>query len=446
MSGPAHVSFQPTEGLTYDPSDDRYWDPSLLGMEIERALAICHGCRMCFKYCETFPSLFRLLDERHGGDVRALSTTERDGVLSTCFQCKLCEVQCPYTPRDRHEFQLDFPRLVHRWRAVSAREIGMGLRDRLLSDPDLLGELARGSFGMANVANRCGAPRWLLEKVLGIDRRKSLPDFAAEPFEDWARSQGRIAAEPGGEAVLFPTCFVQNNDPSLGRDALAVLERNRVDVRCAAGLACCGMPSWEKGDLEGLRRRARKNLEVLLPFVERGARVVVLNPTCSMTMRREWPTLLDGEDRARAARLAAAVVDVGEFLWSLVAAGRLDTTFASSPGGTIAYHAPCHLRAQGVGFRGRDLLKKLPGVRVVSVMECCGHDGTHGMTVEGFEASIRVGKKAFDGMKGAEAPLWATECPLAATQFAQHAGVRPLHPVSILARAYRGEPFGGEKP
>ncbi len=446
MSGPVPVSFLPTEDLTYDPSDARYWNPSLLGKEIERAAAICHGCRMCFKYCDAFPSLFRLLDERHDGDVRALTPPERDDVLGECFQCKLCEVQCPYTPRDGHEFQLDFPRLVHRWRAVKAKEEGLGLRDRLLSDPDLLGELARASFGMANMANRCGAPRWMLEKVLGIDRRKDLPDFAGETFESWARARGRIASEPGGEAVLFHTCFVQNNAPSLGKDALQVLDRNRVDVRCAEGLACCGMPAWERGDLEGIRRRARKNLDVLLPFVDRGAKVVVVNPTCSMTMRREWPTLVEEEDRERASRLARAVTDIGEFLWKIAADGRFDTSFASSPGGTIAYHAPCHLRAQGVGFRGRDLLKKLPGVRVVSVMECCGHDGTHGMTVEGFEASIRVGTKAFDGMKTAGAPLWATDCPLAAVQFAQHAGVRPLHPVSILARAYRGEPFGEEKP
>jgi Fe-S oxidoreductase len=82
-------------------------------------------------------------------------------------------------------------------------------------------------------------------------------------------------------------------------------------------------------------------------------------------------------------------------------------------------------------------------------MECCGHDGTFAMTVEGFEPSARIGKKAFDGMKAAEAETWATDCPLAALQFEQHAGKKPLHPVSLLARAYRGDGFGegeGEKP
>jgi len=171
--------------------------------------------------------------------------------------------------------------------------------------------------------------------------------------------------------------------------------------------------------------------------------VLVVNPTCSMMMRREWPHLLEGDDRARAAKLAAAVMDVSEYLWTLRNEERFSLDFKSvPPGGKVAYHAPCHLRAQGIGFKGRDLIRKIPGVTITgTVMECCGHDGTFAMTVEGFEPSQRVGKKAFDGMSGAGAEIWATDCPLAALQFQQHAGRKPLHPVSLLARAYRGEPF-----
>lgn len=207
------------------------------------------------------------------------------------------------------------------------------------------------------------------------------------------------------------------------------------------------MPAWETGDLESLRRWAHRDLELLLPYVEKGAKVLVVNPTCSMMMRREWPHLLEGEDRARAEKLAPAVMDVSEYLWSIRNEPRFDASFASvPPGGKVAYHAPCHLRAQGIGFKGRDLLRKIPGVTVAStVMECCGHDGTFAMTVEGFEPSQRVGKKAFDGMKAAEAEVWATDCPLAAVQFQQHAGKKPLHPITLLARAYRGEGFGPKR-
>jgi Fe-S oxidoreductase len=439
------ISYLPTPGLTYDPSDARYWDTGALEGEVRRAFEICHGCRLCFKYCDSFPRLFDLLDHRYDGDVHRLAEEDVSAVMDACFQCKLCEVQCPYTPRDGHQFQLDFPKLVHRYRGVHARGRPRTLRQRVLNDPDTAGRLARLSLGMANVANRSRPLRVLMEKTVGIHREKKLPDFAAEPFDVWAERNGHVSSAPGGDAVLFQTCFVQHNEPDLGKDALFVLRKNGVDVRVVRGLACCGMPAWEQGDLESLRAQARRDLDLLLPYVERGAKVLVVNPTCSMMMRREWPHLLEGADRARAATLASAVRDVSEYLWSLREDPRFSTDFKTQAAGKrIAYHAPCHLRAQAVGFKGRDLLRKIPGVTLAAtVMECCGHDGTFAMTVEGFEPSRRIGQKAFDGMRAAEADVWATDCPLAALQFEQHAGKRPLHPMTLLARAYRGEPLEG---
>jgi len=439
------ITYDPTPGLSYDPSEPRYWDPKALEGEVLRAFDICNGCRMCFKYCDAFPRLFELLDAKDH-DVHQVTAEQTRRVMDDCFQCKLCEVQCPYTPRDKHAFQLDFPALVHRYDAVHRRAEGSrhSLREKFLGDPDGAGKMARLSFGLANAMNRVAPVRWVMEKTLGIDRRKLLPDFAMEPFDAWAERSGYVKPEPGGEAVLFQTCFVQNNDTQIGKDILEVLRKNGVDVRVVRGLRCCGMPAWEHGELEPLRRQAHVDLELLLPFVEKGAKVLVVNPTCAMVMRREWPHLLEGEDRGRAEKLAAAVMDVSEYLWTLRNEPRFSTDFRSTPpGGRVAYHAPCHLRAQAVGFKGRDLLRKIPGVEIGgTVMECCGHDGTYAMTVEGFEPSRRVGRRAFDGMKAAEAQVWATDCPLAAIQFQQHAGNKPLHPLQILARAYREDGFG----
>ncbi len=434
------VSYQPTDGLSYDPSEPVYWDPDALAKETERVFEVCHGCRMCFKYCDSFPTLFELIDEKYDGDARALDAGETARVMDACFQCKLCEVQCPYTPRDQHEFQLDFPKLVHRHKAQAVRRGGRKLRDRVLANPDGSAKAARASFGMANAMNRVKLHRWFLEKVLGIHREKLLPEFAGTTFERWADGAGLIR-EGKVEAVLFPTCYVQNNEPQVGRDTVEVMRKNGVDLACAKGLGCCGMPAWESGDLDTLRASARRILDVLMPYVEEGAVVVAINPTCSMMLRREWPELLEGADRERAAKLAGAVRDPSELLWSLRDEERFCTDFKSSPGETVAYHAPCHLRAQAIGFRGRDLLRKIPGVKPKPVMECCGHDGTYAMKVEGFEASARVGKKSFDGMKEHDAETWVTDCPLAALQFEQHAGKRPLHPMTVLARAYREDGF-----
>jgi glycerol-3-phosphate dehydrogenase subunit C len=438
------ISYLPTPGLSYDPAEPRYWDRAALDGEVTRAFEICHGCRMCFKYCDTFPDLFKLVDEKHDGDVRKLTGAETSAVLDSCFQCKLCEVQCPYTPRDGHEFQLDFPKLVHRYRGVTRKGARKTLRQRVLNDPDGAGKMARLSLGMANVMNRTRPFRVLLEKAVGVHRDKLLPDFAAQAFDDWAGENGHVGKEPGGEAVLFQTCYVQHNETQLGKDTLFVLKRSGVDVRVVKGLACCGMPAWEHGDLEAVRANASRDLDLLLPFVERGAKVLVVNPTCSMMMRREWPHLLQGPDRARAEKLAAAVMDVSEYLWSIRNEPRFDGRFHSAPpGGKVAYHAPCHLRAQGIGFKGRDLLRRVPGTAVAgTVLECCGHDGTFAMTVEGFGPSQRVGARAFEGMKAAEAATWVSDCPLAAIQFQQHAGKKPLHPMSFLARAYQEDGFG----
>jgi Fe-S oxidoreductase len=446
MSANKPVSYLPSEGLSYDPTDPKYWDEDALGSELTRVFEVCHGCRMCFKYCDSFPSLFSFIDDQHDGDVEKITADQTEQVMDQCFQCKLCEVQCPYTPRDKHEFQLDFPKLVHRYQAIRARKEGVPMRRKVLGNPDAAGTAARLSFGLANVMNRNGLHRWFMEKVLGVHREKLLPDFAASTFGAWASKQKLAPDKPGGEAVLFPTCYVENNEPQVGRDTVEVMQQNSVDISCPQGLGCCGMPAWEHGDLETLRERAHHNLNVLMPHVEEGAQVVVINPTCSMMMRREYPELLEGEDRERAKKLAAATRDSGEFLWSLRKEERFNTDFKSSPGAEVAYHAPCHLRTQGVGFKGRDLLRKIPGVKPRTVMECCGHDGTYAMSVEGFEPSQRIGKKAFDGMADADAEIWATDCPLAALQFKQHAGRKPMHPMSVLARAYREDGFDKEKP
>ncbi len=438
------VSYQPTEGLSYDPEQEKYWNQQALAQEVERAFELCHGCRMCFKYCDSFPILFDLLDNRHDGDVRRITAGETETIMDACFQCKLCEVACPYTPRESHEYQLDFPRLVHRYQAVKHRQEGSSLRDRLLADPDGAAKMARASFGLANIMNRLRLSRWFMEKILGIHREKLLPDFASSTFERWAEANGRIVEKPretSPEVVIFQTCYVQNNEPQIGRDLLEVLDRNQVSSACVKGLQCCGMPAWERGDLEATRKQASNNLAILDPFVEAGAKVLAINPTCAMMMRREYPELVSESEREKARKLAEAVRDPSEFLWSIRKEDRFNTDFKTSPGETVAYHAPCHLRAQAVGFRGRDLMKKIPGVKPKMVMECCGHDGTHAMKVEGFEYSQRAGKKAFAEMQDSGAKVWATDCPLAALQFQQHAGVKPLHPISVLARAYREDGF-----
>ena len=448
MSDSSHdtaIRYAPTDGLTYNPNEPKYWDEAALEREIVRAFDLCHGCRMCFKFCQSFPTLFKGVDEH--GDVRRLPQAVRQRVVDQCFQCKLCYTQCPYTDAEGHEFRLDFPRLLMRAKAVQRRRDGIPLRDKLLADPDLVGRIGTLTPRLANWANTLAPNRVLMEKVGGIHRRKLLPTFESPTFDAWFREQTHGADETAHghtPVVLFSTCFVNYNRTAPGQAAFRVLQHNDCKVACPK-TECCGMPALDAGDVKAAQDRARRNVRALLPWVERGYRVAVINPTCSLMMRQEYPELLDDPADtalAQAAKtVAAATRDVSEFLFELRQAGTFKEDFQSTPGASVAYHAPCHLRMQNVGFRGRDLLRRIPGVKPKLVAECCGHDGTWAMKTENFDASLAIGEKAFSGMRDANADVWSTDCPLAAVQFQQACGRQPLHPVEILDRAYRKDGF-----
>jgi glycerol-3-phosphate dehydrogenase subunit C len=436
------IKATPSDGLCYSPTKDLYWDQAALSKEIDRVFDVCHGCRLCFNLCPSFPSLFDALDAQEGEpDVRKLSDAVRDEVVDGCFQCKLCYVKCPYTPDDGHEFQLDFPRLMLRYTAQKAKREGVSIRDKFLGNPVALGKLSSKAAPIVNTMNKARAHRALMEKTLGIHRDKLLPEFASEPFEKWVKKRASKSGPPGRpatrEAVLFHTCYVNYNAPEIGKDAVEVLERSGVRVLSPAQ-TCCGMPALDGGDIDFATKQARKNVETLKPFVERGLPVLVVNPTCSYMLKKEYADIVGDDLVEDAKKLAAATRDLGEYLFELKREGVLNADFKSSPG-EVAYHVPCHLKAQNIGFRSRDALKAIPGVKVRVVDRCCGHDGTWAMKKEHFEDSMKIGKPAFEEMK--EGGQMATDCPLAAVQFEQATGERPLHPVQILARAYRENGF-----
>jgi glycerol-3-phosphate dehydrogenase subunit C len=427
------IESRPTDGLSYNSIEPKYWDRAGLDREVVRVFDICHGCRLCFNLCPSFPALFDAID-RKDGDVRALSAAEKERVVDLCYGCKLCEIKCPYTPRDGHEFQLDFPRLILRAKAVSAKEHGLRLRERLLGHPDQLGKLGGLTPRLANLGCRQKFQRAMMEKILGIHRDKLLPDFAAETFDKWLKRNPLPPdpADPAAKVAIFPTCFVNYYNPGPGKAAVEVFAKNGCAVKCPKQ-NCCGMPALDSGDIEFARKEARANVESMLPLVRAGYKIAAINPTCSLTMRKEYPNLLPGDE---VKEFAAAVADSHELLNDLRRAGRFNKDFQSTPG-TVAYHVPCHLKAQGIGLRSRDLMRQIPGVEVTTVDACSAHDGTWAMKKEFFALSMQWGRKAFDGMREADARVMATDCPLAAVQIEQATGVHPIHPIEVLARAYR---------
>jgi glycerol-3-phosphate dehydrogenase subunit C len=433
----SRIEARPTDGLSYNPNEAKYWERDKLDKEIERVFDICHGCRLCFNLCPSFPALFEAVDAK-GDDVRNLSAAENQRVIDLCWECRLCEVKCPYTPRDGHEFQLDFPALVLRARAINAREHGVKLRERLLGNPVRAGKIGTLAPKLANWSCRSTVQRRLMEQVVGIHRDKQLPEFAEQTFEKWVAINGLppAPAEPAAKVAIFQTCTVNYYNTAPGKALVKVLARNECAIKCPQQ-NCCGMPALDGGDVAFAQKQARSNIESLLPLVRDGYKVAAINPSCSLMMRRDYPTLIGTPE---AHELAAAIVDPHELLYTLRRAGKFNREFRSTPG-KVAYHIPCHLKAQNVGFRARDLMRQIPGVEIVTVDACTAHDGTWAMKKENFELSMKWGEKAFSGMREAEAAMMATDCPLAAIQIEQGTGVRPLNPIEILARAYEPDGF-----
>ncbi len=443
----AAIKATPTSGLSYAPSEESYWDKSGLDQEIERVFDICHGCRLCFNLCPTFPMLFSAVDA-NDGDVTKLDGDCIDEIVESCYQCKLCYPKCPYTPDDDHEFQLDFPRLLMRYTAQRARRDGLKFRERMLGNPVRLGRLARLAPAAANWASRNRFHRVIMEKMLGIHRDKKLPEFARETFEKWfkarqvARGRADATSPAPREVVLFHTCFVNYNNPELGKDTVAVLEHNGVTI-LSPPQTCCGMPALDGGDVGFAKRQASANVQALKPYAERGCKILAINPTCSFMLKKEYADLVDADLRADAQVVADATMDLNEYLFTLKKDETFRRDFQTTPG-EVAYHVPCHLKAQNIGFRSRDMMKTIPGAKIRVVDGCCGHDGTWAMKKENFQTSMEVGQPVFSQMAG-DCQL-ATDCPLAAVQIEQATGAKPVHPIQVLARAYESDGFSRSVP
>ena len=416
---------KPSQDWSYEDPD--YWDESKLETELRRVADVCHQCRRCLPLCPSFPKLFDLVDatdeEVAGVDMQGL-----DEVNELCFHCALCYNHCPYTAP--HAWDIDFPKLMRRHQFVRIKRDGVPLMRRPTTQTDLLGKLGRAAPAVMNLMNKNRVSRVLMEKTVGIHRDWIQPTYYGETFEDWWEKQERPAEAANGKVVLFPTCSVNFNDPETGRATVAVLEHNgvRVDVSYDR---CCGMPFTDTGDLEAARRNAARNVAALLPYVDSGAEVLVPGPSCSLLMKHEYPKLLGTPE---AERVAASVRDLMEYLFSLGKAKRLQREF-QKPLGRVAYHAPCHLRAQNVGFPTRALLK-LAGADIEVIDACSGVDGTWGMQARFRDESLAVASKLITRIEGAEADEIATDCPLAALRIQERTGRKPLHPIRLLRRAY----------
>ncbi len=424
---------------TYDPADASYFDAGDLRREMDRVFDLCHGCRLCFNLCPSFPTLFAYVDA-HDGRADAMTRAEQDEVVEQCYQCKLCYAKCPYVPP--HEWELDFPRMMMRAHAVSKRE-GSGLVEKLtdqaLNRTDLVG---RVSSALAPVANRLtGTPgslaRQFMERTAGISAARILPPYARERFTTWfSRRSSSATGTPSRQVSVFPTCFIEYMEPGIGRDLVRVYERNGVACSLPAGTRCCGAPWLHSGDVERFRKVARRNVQALAAEVRAGLDVIVAQPTCAYVLRKDYPIYVGTPD---ADLVAAHTFDPAEYLMAMHKEGALDTSFSGL--GTpevpekVTYHLACHLRAQMIGYKSRDLLK-LSGIEVDLVQACSGIDGTWGYRAANYELALQVAAPLMRRVEEAGNEVVCGDCHLANGAIYEGTGRRALHPMQLVARAY----------
>jgi len=420
-----------------------FYDEPALTRELERVFEICHGCRRCFSLCNAFPTLFDAIDATAGGELSGVAKPVYWEVVDHCYLCDLCFMtKCPYVPP--HPWNVDFPHLMLRAKAVRARRGGLSLRDRVLASTDVVGRIAGIPVvaEVVNAVNRSSVGRALLARTLGVDPTAPVPAYHSRS------ARRRLAARPTppllampaettrGQVALFTTCYGNRNEPQIVEDLAVVFEHNSIPVRLVGRERCCGMPRLELGDLEAVARLKEQNVPELKRLVDSGYDIVAPIPSCVLMFKQELPLMFPDDPDVQALR--ARIFDPFEYLMLRHRAGRLRTDF-KQPLGKVSYHVPCHLRVQNIGLKTRDVLRLVPDTAVEVIERCSGHDGTYGVKQEFRAASAKIGAPVAARVRGAAADHYCSDCPMAARQIESLLGEgckEPEHPLTLLRAAY----------
>lgn len=423
-------------------TEESFYDEAALDAELRRVFDICHGCRRCFNLCNSFPTLFDLVDESPSEEVADLSAADLKKVVDECTLCDMCfMVKCPYVPP--HEFDLDFPHLMLRYRAVEHRKGHTTLADTELARTDRNGRLGTLTSEIVNMATRQGSPaRGLMQGVLGIDKRAHLPSYADVPMTN---KQALVPPpNPDGPAfgrkvALYATCYGNFNDQTPGEAAIKVLTHNGVQVRIEHP-ECCGMPKFENGDLGAVAGAAERVAAHFCALIDDGWDVVPLTTSCSLMLKFEWPLLHPGNEAVK--RLSDHTFDLSQYIVELAKDVGL-APIAEMPA-TVGVHFACHARAQNMGPKAMELLRLIPGAKPMLTERCSGHGGKWGIFAEHFDAAVKVGRPAARALGKDNPAYMVSECPLAGPHLKQvmelsgseNVPDRIGHPIEVMAKAY----------
>jgi Fe-S oxidoreductase len=432
------------EAPTRHPLDwknpDFYNEDSLF-KEMERVFNICHGCRRCVSLCQAFPTLFDLVDESPTFEIDGVEKKDYWNVVGHCYLCDLCYMtKCPYVPP--HEWNVDFPHLMLRAKAVNYQRGEVKLRDRILTSTDAVGRIAGIPVvaQIVNAANKTKVARKLLAKVLEVHPNAKLPEYTSRPLRKRIKSRpDETTPEPAagttGKLALFATCYMNRNEPGPGEDFFAVFEHNEIALRLTPSEKCCGMPKLELGNLQAVEAAKKHNIPVLAQLVDDGWDLTALIPSCVLMFKQELPLMYPNDPDV--AKVRDAFYDPFEYLMLRHREGKLKTDFKTGLG-KVAYHAACHQRVQNIGPKTKETLSLIPDTTVEIIERCSGHDGTYAVKTEYHPSAMKIVKPVVERVQKSAAQHYGSDCAMAGHHIENGLadGRKPEHPITLLRLAY----------
>tara|TARA_R110000824_G_scaffold7892_6_gene35892 strand:- start:2536 stop:3879 length:1344 start_codon:yes stop_codon:yes gene_type:complete len=433
------------EAPTRHPVDwksENFWNTEALNQELERVFDICHGCRRCVSLCNAFPTLFDLVDESETMEVDGVDKAEYNKVVDQCYLCDMCYMsKCPYVPP--HEWNVDFPHLMLRAKAVNFKKDGTSFRNKMLSDTDRVGKMA--SIPLVDITvnglNSNKTFRKVLEKTAGVHHQAPVPRYHSKTLRkrvagiEIKNLQPKPVGKTTGKVALYATCYGNYNSPELGEDIFTVFQHNDISIEIVPKEQCCGMPKLELGDLESVARAKEVNIPVLAKLVDAGYDLIAPVPSCVLMYKQELPLLFP--DDPEVAKVQKAFYDPFEYLFLRHKEGALNTEFTHELG-DVSYHVACHLRVQNIGIKARDILNLVPGTTINTEERCSGHDGTYAVKVESHKHAVKIARPVVKKVDARNPDHFISDCPMAASHIASLSETvsKPEHPISLLRMAY----------
>lgn len=425
-----------------DWQDPKFYDEEDLNTELERVFDICHGCRRCVSLCNSFPTLFDLVDESDTMEVDAVAKEDYMKVVDHCYLCDLCFMtKCPYVPP--HEWNVDFPHLMLRAKAIKFKKQGASKRDKMLSNTDKNGKF----FGIpiiaqvTNAANNSPLIRKGMQKLIGISSDAYLPRYQSKSAKKQFTKHQTSVSSPNtvgsttGKVAIFATCYGNYNEPGLVEDLVKIYEHNNIAIKLITQDKCCSMPKLELGDLESVATNKDHNIPIMLDAINDGWDIIAPIPSCVLMFKQELPLMFPEDEALK--KVQQSIFDPFEYLLLRHKEELLNTEFKTSLG-KISYHAPCHLRVQNMGNKTRDILNLVPDTEIELIERCAGHDGTYAVKEEFHEVSMKIARPVINKIKKNEPNYFSSDCPLAGHHLANSMdnNSSPTHPITLLRMAY----------